>query len=64
MRAMTEVRDRAVWAIAKGGRYDVKPAPTRRHAEAARSAEPISAPSGKNGSPDYLKDDKDAAEDP
>ena len=55
MRAMTEVRDRAVWSIAKGGGYDV--------AGADKTTPPLPEvptnfrPGGKNGSPDYLKGD-------
>jgi mono/diheme cytochrome c family protein/glucose/arabinose dehydrogenase len=55
MRAMTEVRDRAVWSTAKGGGYDV--------AGADKTTPPLPEvptnfrPGGKNGSPDYLKGD-------
>jgi mono/diheme cytochrome c family protein/glucose/arabinose dehydrogenase len=50
MRAMTEVRDRAVWTIAKGGRYDI--------AGADKVTPPLpEVPTNYNGKPEYKKTD-------
>ena len=50
MRAMTEVRDRALWTIAKGGRYDV--------AGADKVTPPLpEVPTNYNGKPEYKKGD-------